>query len=36
MKYAKVIESEIVNENKEFKYYVSFIEYNRRMDMWVD
>ena len=39
-KLAKIIESVINCKNKngevEFKYYVNFIELNRRMDQWID
>ena len=40
-KLAKIIESEMKgaknkNGDPQFKYYVNFIEFNRRMDQWVD
>lgn len=36
VKPAKIVESEVSYEKKKtFRYYVSFLEYNRRMDVWL-
>ena len=32
---AKIVESELIKEGS-FRYYVSFLEFNRRMDVWLD